>query len=198
MQLGSRFRSSHDTQCLGSIPWSYLWVFCVIKCPASKFEVSLFPPLEGAGLLQQLSLFNAGLGTEQSTTTGWKPNPEPNPIQNLEFPTPWRTSYKCQERMFHSHHRPIKRMHIKHQKVKVNFAWFPKNLQVESATDWLWETESHCLQLCTHWRIHQAPLDSPKPKATQTAPVKLSRPPNKTKDMNVRKRQGWGQGREGD
>ena len=60
---------------------NYLWVLCIIKCTTSKFEVSLFPPLEGTGLLQELSLFNTGLGRSRSTT--WlKWNSKPSNTQN--------------------------------------------------------------------------------------------------------------------
>lgn len=63
-----------------SILSNYLWVLCIIKCTTSKFEVSLFPPLERTGLLQQLSLFNTGLGRSRSTTTWLKWNSKANKI----------------------------------------------------------------------------------------------------------------------
>lgn len=64
------------------ILFNYLWVLRIIKCAASQLEVSLFPPLERTGLLQQLSLFNTGLERRKSTMTGLKWNPKPNKIHN--------------------------------------------------------------------------------------------------------------------
>lgn len=60
------------------------------------------------------------------------------------------------------------------------------------------------LQLCTHWPVHQAPVDSYKPEVTQAALVKLSESQNKQRDMNVGKGactedrlMGWGEERGG-
>lgn len=55
------------------------------------------------------------------------------------------------------------------------------------ANDKFWETQSHCLQLHTHWWALQSPVHSSKPMATQMVLAKLSGSQNKTKVSSVGK-----------
>lgn len=181
-----RFPSSHDTQCLEPVLLSYLWVLCIIKCTASKFEVSLLPSLERAGLLQQLSFLNTGLGTKESTTVRWKSNSKPSPIQN-QWPMPIRIQKTLANTLQITRENILFISQVNQEnvhKVPESRSKFHMVLKEFTGRIGYWKDsgrQSPCLQLCTHWWIHQAPQNSSKPKATQTALFKLWGSQNKTK-----------------
>lgn len=180
---------------------SYLWVFCIIKCTASKLEVSLFPPLERAGLLQQLSFFNTGLGTKQNTRTEWKSNPKPNSIQNQ-----WSTHIRILNTATNilqitgeniSFPSQVNQENV--QKVPESKSEFPTVLKkFTGRTGYWWTPEDRvsvfsCVPTGKATRLHQT-VPNPRP---HTQPW-LNSLGHKTKRHELEKSLGWGQGKEKD
>lgn len=135
-----------------SILSNYLWVLCIIKCTTSKFEVSLFPPLERTGLLQQLSLFNTGLGRSRSTTTWLKWNSKANKIHfhlvndtlSLTF---WIYYFSCLPKYMREYCILIVQPREDMCKAPKEERWIWHGTQLSKQSQIVWRTHAHKLIL---------------------------------------------------